>query len=358
MDTLFAPDLAHLSRREFLKLSGAGLLSLFWLPFLDKVERYTRLNEPAAAQGPAIRLGRCVDDNVEVYDRPTFSGKLRRAYWRDVVLKIEEVTIGDNVPAYNRVWYRVNGEGYAHSGKIQPVDLVINKVERSVPSYGRLARVTVPYTDTIRNLKRTDEMAYRLYYDTVHWVTNVTVDADKHTRYELYDDKFKENYYVRAEHMRMILPVDIAPISPDVPLEAKHIEIWLQHQLVIAYENNEPALITRAATGGHFIDGDYSTPQGSYITNRKRPSRHMASEDLAAPNSYDLPGVPWVSYLTKSGISLHGTYWHNDFGKPRSHGCVNLSPAAALWFYRWTMPAVPYDQSTWIDDVGTTVIVL
>ena len=103
MDTLIAPDLAHLSRREFLKLSGAGLLSLFWLPFLDKVQRYTRLNEPAAAHtlpgtcpqgrygaseglGPVIRMGRCVDDNVEVYDRPTYSGKLRRAYWRDEAL--------------------------------------------------------------------------------------------------------------------------------------------------------------------------------------------------------------------------------------------------------------------------------
>jgi lipoprotein-anchoring transpeptidase ErfK/SrfK len=94
------------------------------------------------------------------------------------------------------------------------------------------------------------------------------------------------------------------------------------------------------------------------MTNRKRPSRHMAAGDPAAPNSYDLPGIPWVSYLTKSGISFHGTYWHNDFGKPRSHGCVNLSPTAAKWVYRWTQPVVPFDQVFFDDDTGTSVQIM
>ncbi len=58
---------------------------------------------------------------------------------------------------------------------------------------------------------------------------------------------------------------------------------------------------------------------------------------------YDLPGVPWVSYLTDWGIAFHGTYWHNDFGNPRSHGCINMTPDAAKWLYRWTQPFVPYD---------------
>jgi lipoprotein-anchoring transpeptidase ErfK/SrfK len=67
----------------------------------------------------------------------------------------------------------------------------------------------------------------------------------------------------------------------------------------------------------------------------------MADGDFAAPASYDLPGVPWVSYLTDSGISFHGTYWHNDFGKPRSHGCINLPTPSARWVYLWTRPTYP-----------------
>jgi lipoprotein-anchoring transpeptidase ErfK/SrfK len=143
-----------------------------------------------------------------------------------------------------------------------------------------------------------------------------------------------------------------------VPALEKRLEIHLQNQVVIAYEYNVPVFMTRTATGAHFSDGDYTTPQGFFMTNRKRPSRHMAAGDRAAPNSYDLPGIPWVCYLTKSGISFHGTYWHNDFGKPRSHGCVNLSPAAAKWVYRWTLPVVPFDQTFFDDDTGTSVQIM
>jgi lipoprotein-anchoring transpeptidase ErfK/SrfK len=65
----------------------------------------------------------------------------------------------------------------------------------------------------------------------------------------------------------------------------------------------------------------------------------MAAGDIAA-SGFDLPGVPWVLYFTESGLSFHGTYWHNDFGHPRSHGCINISPQAAKWLYRWTTPVV------------------
>jgi lipoprotein-anchoring transpeptidase ErfK/SrfK len=140
-----------------------------------------------------------------------------------------------------------------------------------------------------------------------------------------------------------------------IPPGEKRLEIRLGEQVVVGYESNRAVFMTRIASGGRFIDGDYTTPVGSYMTSRKRPSRHMASEDLAAPSAYDLPGVPWVSYLTKSGISFHGTYWHNDFGKPRSHGCINLSPQAARWIYRWSDPAVPYGEHTWSKDEGTRV---
>jgi hypothetical protein len=356
MDTLFAADLAHYSRREFLKRSGAGLLGLFALPALGPYERYERLqNTPG---GKPIKLGRAVDDTVPVFDKPSLSGKLKRMYYRDVIFQIDEVTIGDEKPSYNRIWYRVNGEGYAHSGKIQPVELNLNKPADAIPVEGALAEVSVPFTDVAHDLKDPTRIAYRLYYDTVHWIKGVHKTEGDQRWYAVYDDKFKEIYYARAEHFRLLAPADVAPLSPLVAPERKRIEVWLANQLVIAYENDEPVLISKAATGGRFIDGDYSTPTGLYVTSRKRPSRHMASEDLAAPNSYDLPGVPFVCYLTKSGISFHGTFWHNDFGKPRSHGCVNLPVAAARFLYRWTQPAVPFRQQTWTDDTGTRVDIL
>ena len=65
---------------------------------------------------------------------------------------------------------------------------------------------------------------------------------------------------------------------------------------------------------------------------------------------YDLPGVPYVMYFYGGGIAksrgygIHGTYWHNNFGHPMSHGCVNMPTAEAEWAYYWS-------------DYGTPVIV-
>jgi lipoprotein-anchoring transpeptidase ErfK/SrfK len=60
-------------------------------------------------------------------------------------------------------------------------------------------------------------------------------------------------------------------------------------------------------------------------------------------------------YFTESGLSLHGTYWHNDFGHPKSHGCVNLSVSAAKWLFRWTTPTVKPDASFAYVPTGTAL---
>jgi lipoprotein-anchoring transpeptidase ErfK/SrfK len=70
-------------------------------------------------------------------------------------------------------------------------------------------------------------------------------------------------------------------------------------------------------------------------------SSDLTNEGDADKKIYDLPGVPWVSFFTGNGEAFHGTYWHNDFGHPRSHGCINLSNSAAKFIYRWTRPTVP-----------------
>jgi lipoprotein-anchoring transpeptidase ErfK/SrfK len=135
-------------------------------------------------------------------------------------------------------------------------------------------------------------------------------------------------------------------------------EVHLDEQIVIAYEWNIPVFMSRTATGGKFTNGDYTTPKGRHIIYSKRGSRHMAAGDRAAANSFDLPGIPWISYITEDGIAFHGTYWHNDFGHPRSHGCVNLSPQAARWIYRWSNPVVPPGKPSNYDPNGTVVDVI
>jgi lipoprotein-anchoring transpeptidase ErfK/SrfK len=159
-------------------------------------------------------------------------------------------------------------------------------------------------------------------------------------------------FYVPAQHLRFIPGDELKPISSDVPPHNKRIEVYIPQQVMIAYEYDQPVFMARIASGAVFSNGDYSTPTGRHMTFHKRASRHMARGNLAA-NGYDLPGVPWNSYITEEGVAFHGTYWHNNFGRPRSHGCINLTPQAAKWIYLWTIPSVPPNQPATYEQIGT-----
>ncbi|MGZ9225200.1 MAG: L,D-transpeptidase, partial [Anaerolineales bacterium] len=196
---------------------------------------------------------------------------------------------------------------------------------------------------------------YRLYYESTHWVAaSARNTADGSVWYALRDDKNYTSYYVPAHHIRMLTAEELAPLSVHVPGNDKRVEVHLADQLLMAYENGGLVFATRISTGGKRLSGRYTTPTGEFITYHKRPTRHMAAGDIAS-SGFDLPGVPWVLYITESGISFHGTYWHNDFGRPRSHGCINLTPQAAKWLFRWTTPSVPPDKELIYGYVGTKV---
>ncbi|TDA68104.1 MAG: L,D-transpeptidase [Chloroflexi bacterium] len=355
MDSLLSSFLQSLSRREFLKFSGSALLGLFTLPFSNQS---LRLNQLRTAQGYTLPYGRVTAKKIDGYDKPSFSAELKQSYWENLVMPITGVALGDEESGHNRVWYQFNSESYVHSGDVQPVDIQTNPIVDPILPEGQLAVVTVPFTDTVWSLRQQEFLAYRLYYATTHWVYETVQDNQGKTWYRINDDKWKIKHFVNATHLHLVTADEIAPLSPDVPAEEKRLEIHLPEQVVIAYEYNQPVWMARTATGARFRDGDYRTPVGNYITNRKRPSRHMAAGDGADANGYDLPGVPWVCYLMENGISFHGTYWHNNFGRPRSHGCVNLSPQHALWVYRWTNPVVPLATMTAIEKNGTMVEVI
>lgn len=355
MNETLSSYLKSLSRREFLKLSGLSLLGLFTLPFSGWDLRPNRLS---SRLGVTLPYGRVTAAKIDGFAQPSYKADLKHSYWRDLVIPISGVALGDEESGHNRVWYQINQECFVHSGDIQPVDIQTNPIQTQLSPDGQLAVITVPFTDAVWDLKQKDRLAYRLYYATTHWVYGTATDENGDAWYRINDDKWKIHYYVRAPHLRLITPEDITPLSPEVPQAEKRLEIRLPEQVVIAYEYGSPVWMARTATGARFRDGDYRTPAGIYHTNRKRPSRHMAAGDGADANSYDLPGVPWVCYLMENGISFHGTYWHNNFGRPRSHGCVNLSPQDAQWVYRWSNPTVPLTSMTANEKDGTMVVVI
>ena len=296
---------------------------------------------------------RIINRTVWSFEEPNANSKRVKVYWHDLVVPITNTTVSEDEAAYNRVWYELEEGGYAYSGGIQPVRTILNQPAQ-IPRRGTLGEVSVPYTDAYLEPNATAEFIYRLYYETVHWVMSAVDSTDGSIWYRLLDDKFEQYYYAPAKDIRLIPADELAPLSPGIPIEDKRVEVRLDEQLLLAYENGRAVFATRISTGGRRLSGTYTTPVGNFITYHKRPTRHMANGDIAS-NGFDFPGVPWVLYITEGGISFHGTYWHNDYGIPHSHGCINMTPHAAKWLYRWTMPTVSPDKYVVHGHTGTKV---
>jgi lipoprotein-anchoring transpeptidase ErfK/SrfK len=319
-----------LTRREFLKLSGAGLLGLALSELgLDSVRADEQLPHP---------WGRIVQSGINLYDQPSFKSKQLKIFGRDEVVPLTAAVPGDDPTAYNPTWYKIGNDGFTYSGWVQPVEKSYNRPVFTIPESGVLGEITVPFTDIRRETSLFSDRGFRLFYSSTHWITGVALNKDEKTIwYEVYDDEMKMSYYVQAQDMRIIPDEELAPLSPDVPNSEKRIYIDLASQTVTAFEGDTTVLTARCASGTKGT----KTPLGDYLTYHKAPTVHMTDAEPRETGTYDLPGVPWVTFFTGSGHSFHGTYWHNDYGSPRSHGCINLTPEDARFIYLWTHPVVP-----------------
>ncbi|MEM9873424.1 MAG: L,D-transpeptidase [Myxococcota bacterium] len=122
----------------------------------------------------------------------------------------------------------------------------------------------------------------------------------------------------------------------------KWIDVSIEDQLLVAYVGRRPVFATLVSTGRGGM-GDpaetNATVRGTFMIHAKHVSGTMDGDDTTE-DAFDLRDVPYIQYFHQ-GYALHGAYWHDDFGKERSHGCINLSPADAAWLFEWTEPVVP-----------------
>jgi hypothetical protein len=142
----------------------------------------------------------------------------------------------------------------------------------------------------------------------------------------------------------------VAPVIFDgAKYKGKWIGVNISQQIVTAYVDGTPVKVTLASTGtiktlANGTKQDNRTELGVWKIYYRLPKQDMKGGSLASGDFYDLKDVPFPQYFHISGEALHGTFWHDDFGRPHSHGCVNLSTPMSEWFYGW-------------DKVGTIVYV-
>ncbi len=345
--------ISRISRRQFLRRAALGLAALSSLASSPQLPR------PNLDGVPLVRVA---ISSVSVYRKPSDKSDILFQRYRDEIVHIYDEVISPEGPYYNPLWYRVWG-GYIHSGNTQRVHYRLNPVATQITK-PQIAEVTVPQTQAMwMPYRREWQPIYRLYYSSIHWVTGLIEGHDGEPWYKLKDELLKIEYCVPAQHLRLIAPEEISPLSPEVPPGAKRIDVSLTRQTLTAYEDGKIVRQASVATGvpnRNIAPGAIptETPRGEFRIASKVPSKHMGDGNVTAdPEAYELPGVPWVSFFEpKTGVALHGTYWHTNYGVPMSHGCVNLCNEDALWLYRWTTPIVNPDKANNIG-FGTLVTV-
>ena len=137
-------------------------------------------------------------------------------------------------------------------------------------------------------------------------------------------------------------PAAVTVPQPGAPTgAAKWIEVDLSQQYIRAWEYKKVVFGQYVSTGVAV----HPTPIGYFRIFAKLPFDDMTNGPNApAAGFYDLKNVPNVMYFETDGYAIHGTYWHNQFGTPRSHGCVNMVTSGSAWMYNWA----PHRSIVWV----------
>lgn len=151
--------------------------------------------------------------------------------------------------------------------------------------------------------------------------------------------KTKDDHYVRNDRVSVLKKKDFRPQG--VKKTDKWIHVRVTWGWLMAYEGDTPVFATAISPG---MDGITERPQGHttkrgiYPVGWKLVSADMSGVDKGKEWAVD--EVPFVGYY-KASYAVHGAYWHDDFGLPKSHGCVNMAPKDARWLFQWMDPAMP-----------------
>jgi lipoprotein-anchoring transpeptidase ErfK/SrfK len=358
-----------LSRRDFLKLAAFSTSAFGFHSFRN----YFSLPEFPTSD----RLGRVTKGRVDVKVRPNHDSNIVKVLYEDSVIPWNKEVIGEKTSLIfsNQRWVETT-DGYIFGSLLQPVqhrpNIPVKELPASRLGEGMWMEVTVPYVDaTLTNAPsdnswvqaRVEEgMPVRLYYSQVFWVDRIRTNEIGQVLYRV-----NPNYYggvdmlwAVGEAFKPLNEKDIAPISLNV--ENKRAVVDVNHQVLSCYEGNSEVYFCRISTGAKFdmygnVVEKWSTPVGRHIVTRKYISLQMSGGTTGA--GYDLPGIGWAAIFATGGVAFHSTFWHNNFGDPMSHGCVNLSPDDARWLFRWLQPEVVYDPGMfdWTVSGGPSTVV-
>jgi hypothetical protein len=358
-----------MTRREFLKRTSiiAGATILF--PMQQLIEQIIPLDN--------TKLGRVNAGKVDIKQKPNPDSLTVGSLYEDALVDWIREVVGKNPNRKNQRFVETP-EGYIWSPYLQPVRNLTNQPVRTLPDSisrgpGMWAEVSVPYVNLIldnppaRSPYVKSRLEYnlfpRLYYSQITWIDQQKTNEDGHILYRVNEPfgSYGDIFWAVGNAFRPISLEEISPINPAI--DEKRIVVNITYQTLSCFERLNEVYYCRISSGalwnaaGQAVDA-WATPIGSFPIWRKLLSLHMSGG--SSGGGWDTPAVAWTSMFAGAGAAIHSTFWHNNFGEPMSHGCVNASPEDAKWIFRWTAPSIGLDtgELTIPWPGGTTVEVI
>jgi hypothetical protein len=374
----------NISRRDFLKIAGAGLGAMAFRPYrsdiLQNFSQPKRLPEFPKSE----IIGRVVDVGIDLRNSPLYDPNVNNTISElnaDTLVEWGREVVGRVVGLTNQR-YVETPQGYIYSSVLQPTRNLPNTPINEIPAGqpGFWAEVTVPYVElahegTVQSPWLRDHIDYnfppRLYYGQVVWMDKIRTD-NGFVEYRWNEDvnghgygygAYGELYWADGAAFKVLTDEDVAPIHPDIDPNEKKIQANLDYQTLSCYEGTKEVYFCRIASGIGYdpqtgqLDEKLATPVGNLLTHWKIISLNMTAGTFQS--GYSTPAVPWSTMISGDGVAVHGAFWHNAFGEKRSHGCINVSPEDAKWIFRWSTPYVSLAQSearVSLPDHGTIVV--
>lgn len=339
------------SRRDFLKLAALSAGALAFNPF-------RKLALPEFPQ--ADKLGRITGGKMDVHARPDAGSQLVGALYEDNVFPWIREVVG-SMPGRTNQRFVETPYGFVWGGYVQPVlnqpNIPVTSLPQTSLGPGMWVEVTIPYVDLILENPpaRAPWLQYQLsinlpprfYFSQIVWADQTRVDESGQVWYRL-NEKYGSGdiFWGQAEAFRPLTAEEISPISPDMDPSQKRIVVRIWDQTLSCFEGDVEVYFARISSGalwdawGNRVDA-WATPIGESPIWRKAISLPLSGGSASA--GWNLPAVGWVSLFVGTGVAIHSTYWHNNYGEPSSRGCVNARPEDAKWIFRWSQPQVPYD---------------
>jgi hypothetical protein len=358
-----------ITRRKLLKLIAATTAASALSPVFHARARYPLPPEPdddSSDKTDSVYfdywhlMGRAIH-TVAFYDQPSTSAQRVGTRQRDQsVFILGEVRAPFS--AHNDLWYKTL-QGYVHSAWVLPMRVYPPQpFIPDVGEWGFWGEICQVYAEAYAQPNVQSRRVYRFYGGNVLHVVEGFEDDYGTGWYKVYDEfppTSPSHQWLLARDVRRIPRKEMAPIHPFAG--EKRIEVDIAQQHLTCYEGTQLVFSTPVATG---LPGATATPLGEKSVILKQPSRHMCNHPYpGGPEPlgglFDLPGIPWNTFFDLSGTAVHGTYWHNDFGIQRSHGCVNVSQEAARWIYCWAYPIGGFEDDFVQGDqwVGTPILI-